>query len=218
MNFSEEFALLSKAEQDEFRQVVNVLLLKSFVIRENYDARTQSLKTNPDFRYLERHFDLVEEYLNFANWHIEKDLLLGVIILSNHSQDNVIRLDRETSLLVFVLRYIYENSRSTGANNTGEMAYLTTPELLKTMEEYNITIPNKKLTCRSLSRSLKMLNAHNIIAKIHGSYDDGDATFHILPSIVYAIDNQKITTLSEYLAKVASVDDSTGGPHFEDLE
>lgn len=79
---------------------------------------------------------------------------------------------------------------------------MTTPELLKTMIEYGITMQGKRLTGRLLGRSLRFMAAHNIICKVSGSYDEGNVTFYILPSITFAVDSQKIAAMSDALERL----------------
>ncbi len=199
--FEEEFVKLSNSDQTEFARVINNLLLKSFVVRESFDAREKMMKINPEYRFLERYYELVENYLKYSGWKIEKDVARGVIALRNDYEQNRLRIDRETSLVMFTLRLIYETQKAE-SNASGESLYMTTPELLKTMLEYGITMQGKKLTGRLLGRSLRFMAAHNIIAKVSGSYDEGNVAFYILPSITFAVDNQKIAAMSEALDRL----------------
>ncbi len=195
--FSEDFNKLQASEQLTFASVTNKLLLKGFIVRDIYDNREKIFRINPDYRFMERFFEIFESYLKFSGWHIEKDNILGVISLSNDYTENRIKFDRETSLILFSLRLIYDTRRE--ESETDFDVYMTTPNLIIEMTERNITIPNKKLTGRGVARCLRILANHNIISKISGTYDNGDVTFYILPSIVYALDNDKIVAMSNAL-------------------
>ena len=195
--FSEDFNKLQASEQLTFASVTNKLLLKGFIVRDIYDNREKIFRINPDYRFMERFFEIFESYLKFSGWHIEKDNILGVIALSNDYTENRIKFDRETSLILFSLRLIYDTRRE--ESETDFDVYMTTPNLIIEMTERNITIPNKKLTGRGVARCLRILANHNIISKISGTYDNGDVTFYILPSIVYALDNDKIVAMSNAL-------------------
>lgn len=199
--FEEEIIKLSNSDQQEFSRVVNILLLKSFIVRESFDAREKMMKINPEYRFIERHYALFEDYLKYAGWYIERDMANGVIALHNEYEQNRLRIDRETSLILFTLRLVYETQKSE-SNSGGEAIYMTTPELLKMMLEYGITMQGKRLTGRLLGRSLRFMAAHNIIAKVSGSYDEGNVAFYILPSITFAVDNQKIAAMSEALDRL----------------
>lgn len=199
--FEEEIVKLSHSDQQEFARVTNLLLLKSYIVRESFDSREKMMKINPEYRFMERHYELFEDYLKYAGWRIEKDVANGVIALSNEYEQNRLRIDRETSLVLFTLRLIYETQKAE-SNHAGESIYMTTPELLKTMLEYGITMQGKRLTGRLLGRSLRFMANHNIIAKVSGSYDEGNVAFYILPSITFAVDNQKISAMSEALDRL----------------
>jgi len=205
--FSEEFQKLSNADQNKFAEVVNKLLLKGFIVRDVYDSREKVIRINPDFRFIERYFDAIEEYLKFAGWSITKDLILGVFALVNEYEDNRIRIDRETSLILFTIRLIYEDEKQS-SNNSTQSIFLTTPTLIKVMLDHGITMPGKKLTGRLVGRSLRFLANHNLISKVSGSYDEGNVSFYILPSIVYAIDTEKIQAMSKVIEELNSDENS----------
>jgi hypothetical protein len=50
------------------------------------------------------------------------------------------------------------------------------------------------------------LTTHNIIAKVSGSYDEGNVSFYILPSIIYAVDNAKIVAMAEALEQLKTLE------------
>lgn len=199
--FEEEFVKLSSQDQNEFARIVNALMLKSFVVRESFDSREKMMKINPEYRFIERYYEIFEEYLKYSGWRLEKDVTNGVIAIYNEYEQNRLRIDRETSLILFTLRLIYETKKAE-SNAPGESLYMTTPELLKTMIEYGITMQGKRLTGRLLGRSLRFMAAHNIICKVSGSYDEGNVTFYILPSITFAVDSQKIAAMSDALERL----------------
>ena len=206
--FSEQFAQLSGSDQTRFAEIVNKILLKGFVVRDIFDSREKIIRVNPDFIFIERQFDLINDYLKFSGWVLNKDLILGVFYLVNTFEDNRIRIDRETSLVLFTLRLIYEDEKEEGGSSSTQSIYMTTPSLIKMMVDHGITMPGKRLTGRLIGKSLRFLNNHNIISKVSGSYDEGNVSFYILPSIKYAIDNEKIVAMSNALDQLNSQEES----------
>ena len=197
--FSEDFSKLSGSDQTKFAEIVNKLLLKGFIVRDIFDNREKLIRVNPDFRFVERHYDLINDYLKFAGWVFNKDLILGVFSLYNEYEDKRIRIDRETSLILFTLRLIYEDEKQENGSSSSQSIYMTTPSLIKMMLDHGIQMPGKKITGRLIGRSLRFMANHNIISKVSGSYDEGNVSFYILPSIIYAIDNEKIIAMSNAL-------------------
>src|SRR5574344_554384 len=217
--FEEEFKKIPVGDQREFAHVINNLLLKGYVVRDVFDSKEKMMRTNSDYRFVERYFPLVESYLKFSGWTINKDVLLGVVSLSNDYEDNRIRLDRETSLILFTLRLIFETEKNE-SSQTGEAIYMTTPGLIKFMLDHGISMPGKKLSGRQIARSIRYLVNHNILNKVSGSYDEGSVSFYILPSIVYALDNEKIVAMSNAIDKLNndSTDEEKSGNSLEDIE
>lgn len=199
--FEEEYLKLTKQEQESFAVTINHLLTHSFIVRDSFDNKEKIFKINPLYRFCERRFDLINEYLYIIGYQIDKDIILGVISLSNVYTENRIKIDRETSLLLYVLRLIYESEKNESAQTTAAV-YITTPTLIKTMLEFSVPYQGKRLSGRSLAKSLRLLANRNIISKISGSYDEGNVTFYILPSIMYAIDNNKIQAMAEAIEKI----------------
>lgn len=208
--FEEAFLQLTRADQDAFAKAINELLLNSFIVRDEFDRREKTIKINPTYRFIERYYDLINAYLSFADWRVDKDLILGVFSLVNEYNHNRLRFDREVSLVLFVLRLIYEEERKEGGH-VGDSVYLTTPLVMKVMHDRGIGFPNKRLSGRLIGRCLKEIAAHNIIARVSGSYDEGNVTFYLLPSITFAVDNEKIVAISEALEKLALRDAGTEG-------
>jgi hypothetical protein len=203
--FEEEYNHMPDDDKKAFAKVVNDLMLKGFIVRDQFDAREKAMRINPDFRFVERYLEVISEYLSLSGWVLEKDALNGVAVLSNTLGQNRLRLDRETSLVIFTLRLIYETEKS-ASSQPGESLYLTTPALMKSMMDHGIVFPGKKLTGRLLAKPLRFLANHAVIAKVSGNYDEGNVSFYLLPSIIYAVDNQKIAAMSEAIDKQTGIE------------
>ncbi|MEG0034018.1 MAG: DUF4194 domain-containing protein [Bacilli bacterium] len=199
--FDEKYLALNNSDKSDFALSINHLLSHSFVVRDIFDSKEKIIRINPYYRFLNRHFDVADEYLSYMGYSIEKDSLLGVITLFNKDNDNRIKIDRETSLILYVLRLIYENEKSDSSSNS-QGVYLSTPMLIKSMIDFSVSFPNKKITGRLVGKSLRFLANHNLITKVSGTYDEGNVTFYILPSIVYAIDSTKIQAMSDTIDKI----------------
>ncbi len=207
MLFEEEYEKLSTADQRMFSEVVNNLLSESFIVREYYDSRDKMIKVSSDYRFIERYYEMFEIYLKYAGWTIDKDTGNGVIAIKNNYDQNRLKIDREISLILFTLRFIYEEQNDEQSESTlgsGKNVYLTTGELLRFMLDHGIVMQGKKLTGRLLGRCLRFAYQHNIISKVTGSFDEGNVSFYILPSITFAVDNQKIAAMSEALDRLNS--------------
>ena len=193
----EVYEKLSSRDQELFAHTVNALMLKSFILRETYDKQTKMMKPNPDYSFLEKNIDLVRDYLSLSGWIIEKDSQLGIIMIQNEYQENRIRMDFMTSLMIYALRYAYEVQRE--LNPMLQEVYFSSPSLIQLMLDKSLLTQDKRPSFTSLASSYRFLENHNIIARISGDYRDRDLQFYILPSILYIIDNDKINAIFEMI-------------------
>ncbi len=193
--FEETYNKLQEHERDDFARIVNELMLKSFLLRENYDRHSKMIKSNRDYYFVERNIDLIREYLSYTGWIIEKDSRLGVIMITNQFQDNRIRLDFMTSLVIYCLRYAYECEKE--KNQTASEVYFSAAEVNKILSDKSLVRSDKKIPQTTFAASYRLLEQHNIIARISGEYRERNLQFYILPSILYVIDNERINKIFE---------------------
>lgn len=197
--FEEKYLQLSSQEKDDFARVVNNLMLKSFVLRENYDRHSKMMKTNRDYSFIERNIDMIREYLEFSGWTIEKDSRLGVVMINNEYQDNHIRIDFLTSIIVYGLRYAYELSREKEEMTTE--VFFTASDLLQILMDKGLIRQDKKPSAVAMASSYRFLENHNIISRVSGEFRDRSLSFYILPSILYIIDIDRINTIFDQIEK-----------------
>ena len=197
--FDERYDALTSKEKEVFAHCVNNLMLKSFVLRDNYDRQSKIMKPNPDYSFIEKNIDLVRDYLAYSGWIVEKDSSLGVIMIQNEYNENRIRIDFMTSLMIYALRYAYEVQRE--QNSLTQEVYFSSPSLIQLMIDKSLLQENKRPSATSLASSYRFLESHNIISRISGDYRDRDLQFYILPSILYVIDNDRINAIFDQLER-----------------
>ena len=197
--FEEKYLQLSNQEKEDFARVVNNLMLKSFILRENYDRHSKMMKSNRDYSFVERNIDMIREYLEFSGWTIEKDSRLGVVMINNEYKDNHIRIDFLTSIIVYGLRYAYELSKEKEEMTTE--VYFTAADLLQILMEKGLIRQDKKPSAVSMASSYRFLENHNIISRVSGEFRDRGLTFYILPSILYVIDIERINVIFDQIEK-----------------
>lgn len=109
--FEEAFEKLNLTEQEAFRRIVNWLLAHTYLLQGTYAFEDNMNRTNPDYLFVERNFELFQDYLEYAGFRLERDSNYGVIFLSSSYEFNRVKLDKATTLMLYVLRLIYEEER-----------------------------------------------------------------------------------------------------------
>jgi hypothetical protein len=197
--FFEDYQNMTNADKEEFAHVVNTLMLKSFILRQQYDKRMKMVKANRDYSFAEKNIDNIREYLSYSGWTIEKDSRLGVIFINNEYQENHIRIDFLTSAIVYSLRYLYEIAKEED-QMTSEV-YSGATEVMRVLVEKGL-IRDKKPSAVSMASCYRFLENHNIINRVNGDFIDRTFTFYINPSILYVIDMDKINSIFDEIERI----------------
>ncbi|MDO4552339.1 MAG: DUF4194 domain-containing protein [Bacillota bacterium] len=201
--WKERFDRLNTSEKEEFKRIASQLLSKTFVVRDVYDVKENLMVINREYRFLERHFDLFGDYLFYSGWDLLKDSQYGVIYIENVYQYNKVKLDLFTTLALYTIRLIYEESRERVALRNE--ALTSTGELVHKMMTLNVL--KKKPAAKDLAEGLRLLAYHNLIQKIEGFWEDADSKLLILPSVLFVIPNVEISRIHETLGKALTEKD-----------
>ncbi|HHW71376.1 MAG TPA: DUF4194 domain-containing protein [Clostridiales bacterium] len=191
----EEFERLTNSEKEEFKRIANLILSRTFIIRDIYDPKDNMLKINAEYRFVERYFQLFSDYLSYSGWTIYRDNNYGVIALENIYKYNRMRLNKNTTLMLYTLRLIFEEEREKVTLRKEIMT--TTGQLIHKM--LTIGLIDKKLPNKDIANGLRTLSYHNIIEKLEGVWEDPDTRILILPSILFVVTNERISKMYETL-------------------
>ena len=193
--FEEKFEKLNMTEQDSFKKIVNWMLAHTFLLQKNYVFDDSMKKTNPDYLFVERNFELFEEYLEYSGFRLERDSNYGVIFLSSSYEFNRVRLDKITTLMIYVLRVIYEEERE--KLSLSKDIFTSTGNLIHKM--LSLGVIKKKPAKSMIKDSLRMLNRFRIIEKLEGSWEDAETKLLILPTILFIVTNERISNMYRLL-------------------
>jgi hypothetical protein len=193
----DDYEKLNSSEKEDFRRLSNYLLSHTYIVRYEYQSAQQMTLPNREYQIVSRLFELFREYFDLSGWRLEKDDNYGIISLSNHYEHNRFRLDRFTTLFLYMCRLIYEEKREDAGIHKTVPA--STTEVVERMRTYGLLEKGKtgKETTKKERIDAQRTLAHfNILRKIETSPWDGEGNrLLILPSILSIIPNQGINTI-----------------------
>jgi hypothetical protein len=198
----EQYEKLTNSEKEEFRRLLCSLLAHTFMIRDIYDLKENMMKINPEYRFVERNYELFNDYLYYAGWTLQKDSNYGVIALQNVYEYNRVRLDRNTTLILYTLRLIFEEEREKVALRNEILT--TVGQIVHKM--ITLGLIKKKPSDHDLIEALRQLDNYHVIQKIAGAWEEAESRFLILPSILFIVTNEKISKLSEMYEAIDDAD------------
>ena len=206
--FESEFEKLNMTEQEAFRRIVNWLLAHTYLLQGNYAFEDNMKRTNPDYLFVERNFELFQNYLEYAGFRLERDSNYGVIFLSSSYEFNRVKLDKATTLMLYVLRLIYEEERE--KLSLSRDIFTTTGDLVHKMLSLGVT--KRKPANLTLRDSLRTLNRFRIVEKVDGPWENADTRLLILPTILFIVTNERISNMYQL------IDEEETGEHEETEE
>jgi len=193
--FQSLFEKLTQSEKEDFKRIISLLFSKTFIIRDIYDPKEEIMKINPDYRFVERNFELFKSYLEIGGFDITKYSDYGVISLYNVYEYSRIKLDKTTTLIMFILRLIFEEERE---------KVVLRKEVLTTIGQVvhrlnDLSALKKKPSFKDVLDAFRVISQHNIIQRLDRTWDSPEARIIILPSILIAISDNKINKIYEIL-------------------
>lgn len=195
---------LNVMEKEMFRKVVNKLLGKTFIVNHIYNEDKNTTVMNSDYRFIERNIELFRKYLELGGWKLERNDNYEVIYITSNYGYNKIRLDKFTTVILYILRLMYDQKREN--INLTEHIVVTVSDIINTLNEigaYN----KKKPTATEIKLALRNVAGFNIIQKLEGAYENPETQILILPSILFAVTAESINKINENIKEIKDTED-----------
>ncbi len=179
---------LSAKELEQFKQVCNLLLARTFVFRTLYRP-DKGRVNNPDYSFLLNHHVAAREYLSLLDWDLRFDQYNGYFYVVNADEANRLSLNQKQTAILLALRLIYEeNMNRVGMEND---VICTVQELLdKVVTVYAIL--STKTGLKDVKQALTLFEQHSVIQRIEGKYTQEKCKFSILPTILIVVSSERL--------------------------
>lgn len=184
---------LMNLERELFARIVNVLLTENCVYQYSKISSFEKKERNTDYTFISEHWDLFQEYLQFAGWSLQKNRssYMGMIYITNDRGDcaSSYRLTMpETQLLMILRNYYEEKIVELDASLTIKIA---TNELLRLLVDV-FALVNTKPSTTIISNALMTLQRLNVIQRFH---TNGEEYLWVLPYITCVLTLEKISQI-----------------------
>ena len=193
--FEQDYNALYESEKEEFRCVANYILSKTFVVRDVYEKQAKKMVTSSEFLFMERYYDIFENYLGIAGWKLTKEPIEGIYWVENIYGQNKAKFDSFTTYILLALMITYEESAP--ITTLGNSVITTTYDVIQKMQILGLI--TKKPTKEQFRIAFRRLEQYNIILRLNTSQDVELWKIMIMPSIHHVIDYDKLRELCEYI-------------------
>ncbi|MDV3166992.1 MAG: DUF4194 domain-containing protein [Vigna little leaf phytoplasma] len=188
--FVDKFTLLKEQEKNIFSKIVNKLL------QVNYLTKQKKSDEN-DYRFILLYKDIFETFLKLLDFNLEIKKHDEVLFIRNVNHFNKLKLKKEESLLLLILRILFQKKREISPSHV--QVEILLKQIYKELNNIGFVTINK-LTKKQMKETLMLFRQYNIIDYIdyHNILSD-DLSIKIYPSILYLIDVDMIKQYKESL-------------------
>ncbi len=200
--FNDEYQLLKEGEKSNFSRIINKLL------QVNYITKKKPGDTN-DYRFILAFKETFESFLSLIDFSLHIHREDEVVRIQNDSLFNHMRLRKTESILILVIRIIYQRKKDFITLDENVEIFLHEIHAELTRIGY---LDHKRITKDKLKPALSFLRSYNIIDYIDKGLHD-DARIKIYPTILYVthMENIKevVQKLEGYMEGADAIDEET---------
>ena len=180
---------MTLTQQEQFKDTANKLLLCTFLSRDKKD-------NNEAYYFLMSYKQIFDEFFKILGYEIELDMPTGSVMLSGANAQTTLKLKRDESLVLLILRLLYhEKMKDTSLN---ENIVCSVSDI---HEKYDYLEIKKKLNKTDLISSLRLFRRYNLI-EVTGDLTSSACKVVILPTILMAIKSEEITEVFNTINKI----------------
>jgi len=200
LTFFNHFQKLTETEKEKFARICNKILDKNFLIRQKDPDRE-------DYFFVVGHLTLFQNYFALMDYmvtHYEAD---QIIALSTEANRNRARLKRNDTVLLLVLRLLYQK-KSKEATQLNQILV----SVKDIQEELDRTSLFKgKIPKTELQTTMRLLKSYSLVDFQSSSLINDDTRVEIYPSLLRIVNIDDMTKLETQLNAY-----SNGGDEDED--
>ncbi len=187
----EGYESLNVGQKNTFRDICNKLISYNFLARDKTD--------NKESYYFVISFkNLFDDFFEILGYTVEIDQAVGTIMLNNSNSVNQLRLSRDQTVVLLILRLLYsENMKETTVNSN---VVINVEEI---QNKYKYLEIKNKINKTDLVRSLRLFRKYNLI-EVVGLTDSliSNTKVVLLPTLLSAI---KVSDLNEVHKNISYV-------------
>lgn len=187
MDFTVEYPKLEPVQQERFREIVT-RLLSGHVLTPG-----PALRPDADWRFAERHRELIDAYLRVGGWRLDIDLSLRLCRAVHESGEQRVRFTKLESLVLCALRLAYhEEMREVSDDIRCELTVGALRERLIQAGK-----PAWSLSRRALEHAIRRLARHSLVQVERGFGGEDTERLVVMPLIERVLPPDRIAEMAE---------------------
>ncbi len=198
----EKFEELNSTQKKLFSRTCLRLLANGFLARDKQDNKEM-------YYFLLSYKNYFDEYFDVMDYEINLDRETGAVQLIHRENSNLLRLNKEETLIILILRILYHQHLVKTSVN--ENVVINTDEI---HEYYDSLELKKKINKTDLIKILRLYKKYNLIEPL-GDITKSRTKIVIYPTILLAVNTQTINDVYNLVSSIESP--TTGSDNNEEI-
>lgn len=187
----ENFEQLTNPQKAMFADTCNKLLSSAFLAKDKKDNKE-------NYYFVLSFKSYFDEYFGVIGYELVLDREQGAIQLVNKDNANLLKLKKDESLILLILRILYhQHLVQTSVNDN---VVITVDEI---HQKYDTLELKKKINKTDLVSILRLYRKYNLIEPL-GDITQGSTRVIVYPTILMAINTQNINDVLDTISKIVN--------------
>jgi hypothetical protein len=178
-------------QQNQFRDTANKLLANTFLCRDKKDNKE-------NYYFLMSYKEVFDEFFKILGYEIVLDTTLGSVMLEGASASNTLKLKRDESVILLILRLLYHEKAKDASLNDNIIC-----SVADIHEKYDYLQIKRKLNKTDLVSSMRLFRKYNLV-EITGDITTSTCRVVILPTILMAIKSEDVTSVYQTIMHITN--------------
>ncbi len=181
---------MTVTQQTQFRDTANKLLACTYLSRDKKDNKES-------YYFLMSYKEVFDEFFRILGYELTLDIQLGAVELTGATPLNTLKLRRDESIILLILRLLYhEKAKDTSLN---ENIVCNVSDI---HQKYDMLEIKKKLNKTDLVSAVRLFRRYNLIDYI-GDVSSSTTKIVILPTILLAIKSEDVTEVFNTIQRIS---------------
>ncbi|HRF70394.1 MAG TPA: DUF4194 domain-containing protein [Candidatus Pelethenecus sp.] len=187
------YETMPTTQQNQFKDTANKLLANTFLCRDKKDNKE-------NYYFLMSFKEIFDEFFKVLGYEIHLDTATGSIMLEGASAANTLKLKRDESIILLILRLLYhEKAKDTSLNDN------IVCSVGDIHTKYDYLQIKRKLNKTDLVSAVRLLRRYNLI-EVTGDVTSSACRIVILPTILMAIKSEDVNEVYQAIMKISQED------------
>lgn len=182
---------MTLAQQQQFRDTANKLLSTTFLSKDKRDNKE-------NYYFLMSYKEVFDEFFQILGYEVTLDMPTGSVMLSGASSSNTLKLKRDESIILLILRLLYHEKMKDTSLNENIVCAVSDIHV-----KYDYLEIKRKLNKTDLVQALRLFRRYNLI-EATGDLTSSATKIVILPTILMAVKSEDITEVYNTIIKLSA--------------